>query len=173
MTKIIAARTAVCAGIEVVLSHGAYPDRVLSYLQFLQTKSTRPPCTVFHAAATKDLLTPTSGSTMNPHRRWLLALPVRGSLVLDQGACKAILAKNSLLAAGIVEVNGRFHRDESVSLVSRETGAEIARCLMNLDYGEIEKIKGLKSSEYERALGFAAEPEIAYRANIILVVQND
>ena len=158
-----------------MLSHGAYPDRVLSYLQFLENNKNRPPCTVFHAAAAaaKDIQIPTCGSTMNPHRRWLLALPVRGSLVLDQGACKAILAKNSLLAAGVVTVTGKFHRDESVSLISQATGAEIARCLMNLDHGEIERIKGLKSSEYEKVLGFAAAPEIAYRANIILVAQND
>lgn len=169
MTKIIAARTAVCAGIEVVLSNGAFPERVIEYVEALTGLKSRPLCTVFHAAPKES----SPGSTMNPHRRWLLALPVRGTLVLDQGACKAVLGKNSLLAAGVLEVLGTFHRDESVSLVSRETGAEIARCLMNLDAPEVEKIKGLKSSEYESALGFAAAPEIAYRANIMLVAQNE
>lgn len=170
MTKIIAARTAVCAGIEVVLSHGAYPERVMEYLTSLGKKQDqRPPCTVFHAVAKES----TPGSTMNPHRRWMLALPVRGTLVLDSGACKAVAGKNSLLAAGVLEVQGSFHRDESVSLVSKETGAEIARCLMNLDSSEVVKIKGLKSSDYEKVLGFAAAPEIAYRANITLVAQNE
>jgi glutamate 5-kinase len=173
VTKIVAARTAVCAGIEVILSHGAFPERVMEYLMSLKNSSTkRPPCTVFHAA---PVVSPTvaSGSTMNPHRRWLLALPVRGSLVLDEGACKAVGAKNSLLAAGVVEVNGQFHRDECVSLISKASGAEIARCLMNMDAQEVNKIKGLKSSEYEKVLGFAADPEIAFRANIILVAQKE
>jgi len=176
VTKLVAARTAVCAGIEVILSHGAFPERVMEYLMFLKTDTKRPSCTVFHAASLRDaqLLSPTvAGSTMNPHRRWLLALPVRGSLVLDKGACKAVAAKNSLLAAGVMEVSGKFHRDECVSLISKETGAEIARCLMNLDAAEVDKIKGLKSSEYQRALAFEAAPEIAYRANIILVAQNE
>ena len=168
MTKIIAARTAVCAGIEVVLSHGAFPERVLDFMQFTENSANqRPACTVFHAAEV------VSGSTMNPHRRWLLALPVTGTLVLDEGACRAVSGKNSLMAAGVVSITGKFHRDEAVSLVSRETGAEIARALMNADSAEVEKIKGLKSNEYEAALGFAAAPEIAYRMNIVLVAQNE
>ncbi len=128
----------------------------------------RPLCTVFHAAAVADTH---PGSTMNPHRRWVLALPVRGTLVLDSGASKAVAAKSSLLAAGVLDVQGRFMRDEAVSLVSSDTGAEIARALMNLDAGEIAKIKGLKSKEYAAVLGFQAEAEIAYRANIILIAQ--
>jgi len=167
LTKIIAARTAVCAGIETVLSHGAYPERVLEYL-IPNDSDKRPLCTVFHAADLKDEQA-LGGSTMNLHRRWALALPIRGSLVLDSGACKAVSDKNSLLAAGVIEVHGKFMRDEAVSLVSRETGAEIARALMNLDSSEVEKIKGKKSSEYYAILGFHAEPEIAYRSNIILI----
>jgi predicted ribosome-associated RNA-binding protein Tma20 len=106
---------------------------------------------------------------MNPHRRWLLALPVRGTLVLDSGASKAVASKSSLLAAGVLDVQGRFMRDEAVSLVSADTGAEIARALMNLDAAEIAKIKGLKSKEYAAVLGFQAEAEIAYTANIIMI----
>jgi glutamate 5-kinase len=166
LTKIIAARTAVCAGIETVLSHGAYPERVVEYLG--SSTQSRPPCTVFHAADVKEVH---PGSTMTPHRRWVLALPVRGTIVLDNGATKAVAAKSSLLAVGVLEVNGKFLRDEAVSLVSAETGAEIARALMNLDSTEVVKIKGLKSSEYSVALGFQADPEIAYRANIILIAQ--
>lgn len=173
MTKIIAARTAVCAGIEVVLSHGAFPERVLEYMQSTTDMAQkRPVCTVFHAAEKADESAVT-GSTMNPHRRWMLALPVRGTLVLDEGACKAVASKNSLLAAGVLEVWGNFHRDECVSLVDKATGSEIARALMNLDSMEVCKIKGVKSSEYARLLGFSADPEIAYRANMILVAQNE
>jgi glutamate 5-kinase len=108
---------------------------------------------------------------MNPHRRWLLALPVRGTLLLDSGASKAVAAKSSLLAAGVLDVQGRFMRDEAVSLVSADTGAEIARALMNLDAAEVAKVKGLKSKEYAGVLGFQAEAEIAYRSNIILIAQ--
>ena len=163
LTKIIAARTAVCAGIETILCHGAYPERVVKYMS-----QGGPRCTVFHAAHVKEVH---PGSTMTPHRRWILALPVRGTIVLDVGATKAVAGKNSLLAAGVLEVQGKFLRDEAVSLVSAESGAEIARALMNIDSAEVVKIKGLKSSDYAFALGFQAEPEIAYRANIILIAQ--
>ena len=173
MTKIIAARTAVCAGIPVVLSHGAHPDRILEYLTFLKSGISRPPCTVFHAPDPGLSVSPTS--TMNPHRRWLLALPVRGRLLLDAGACKAVTSKkNSLLAAGVKDVSGNFLRDECVALVSEETGTEIARGLMNLDAHEVSKVKGLKSSQHERVLGYSSSPEIIYRSNIcILALYSD
>jgi glutamate 5-kinase len=167
LTKIIAARTAVCAGIETVLVHGAFSERVVEYV--MGSSEARPLCTVFHAADVKEVH---PGSTMNPHRRWILALPVRGVLTLDSGASKAVAAKSSLLAAGVLDVQGKFLRDEAVSLVSSQSGAEIARALMNLDASEVVKIKGLKSSEYTAALGFHADAEIAYRANIILIAQS-
>lgn len=173
-TKIVAARTACCAGIETILSHGAYPGRVYEYLT---SATAKPLCTVFHVAENLNTIFASScsisnsggASTMTPHRRWLLALPVRGVLTLDNGACTAITAKHSLLAAGVLAVSGNFLRDECVSLISKETGAEIARALVNLDSTDIDKIKGSKSHQYELKLGFIAAPEIAYRPNIILI----
>ena len=166
-TKIIAARTAVCAGIETILAHGALPGRVLEYME----STVRPPCTVFHissddpSACTPDICV----STMTPLRRWLLALPVRGSLFLDHGACMAVLHKNSLFAVGIKHVEGKFRKDDCVSLINQATGVEFARALMNLGHADVDKVKGVQSQDFEKALGFPAEPELAHRRNIIIV----
>jgi glutamate 5-kinase len=167
MTKIIAARTAVFAGVPVVLSHGAFPERIIEFLDFLKDdlKKNRPLCTVFEPPAVS-----VSASTMNAHRRWLLALPVRGALVLDKGACKAVTVnKTSLLAVGVKEVKGNFFRDECVSLVSAETGTEIARGLMNLDSEQVSRIKGLHSDDLDLVLGFSTCPELIYRSNICIL----
>ena len=43
---------------------------------------------------------------MRDQRRWILALPINGVVVLDGGAGKAVLARKSLFAAGIVKVAG-------------------------------------------------------------------
>uniref|UniRef100_A0A0G4ICF5 Aspartate/glutamate/uridylate kinase domain-containing protein n=1 Tax=Chromera velia CCMP2878 TaxID=1169474 RepID=A0A0G4ICF5_9ALVE len=50
---------------------------------------------------------------------------------------------------------------------------EIARCVSNYSSSDLEKICGKRSSEIETVLGFAADPEVAHRANIILVTPPD
>ena len=42
---------------------------------------------------------------MRDQRRWILSLPLSGHVVLDDGARKAVLARKSLFAAGIVTGN--------------------------------------------------------------------
>ena len=177
-TKLIAARTAVCAGIQTVLLHGAFPDRVCEYLR--DDKFERPLCTVFHLPsddAAYSCIVPcgssNSISTMTPLRRWLLALPVKGTLWLNEGAVGAVFSKNSLFAVGILEVHGKFKKDECVALVDRISGTEFARALMNLNHEETNKIKGLHSNQYENALGYPAEPELAHRRNIIITAALD
>eukprot|EP01071_Lankesteria_metandrocarpae_P007997 Lankesteria_metandrocarpae@DN4841_c0_g1_i2.p1 len=50
-------------------------------------------------------------------RRWILSLPVRGKLFVDRGAALAIVTKSaSLLAVGVVAVEGEFYEGEAVSL---------------------------------------------------------
>ncbi len=173
-TKIVAARTAVCAGIETILCHGAYPSRMTDYLgEGGMSKSATisngshalVPWTVFKAGALEEKI----ASTMTPHRRWILALPVKGTLLLDEGAVKAVGNKTSLLAAGVLEIEGEFAKEQAVSLVSKKTGAEIARALANMSSAEMHKVKGLHSNEYAKALGYEAEPELAHRPSIVII----
>ncbi|KAF4725689.1 hypothetical protein FOZ63_018570 [Perkinsus olseni] len=161
-TKLVAARTAVAAGIECILTHGAKPDKVLRYLR---DGSENELMTVFRVAPDDMQF---AVSKMTWRRRWMLALQTRGTIKLDSGAADAIRKKKSLFAAGITEVEGGFHRDDCVSLVDAETGEEIARALVNLRDFEVKKIMGHRSSEYREVLGCIVAPEVAYRENIIL-----
>uniref|UniRef100_UPI0030D86946 PUA domain-containing protein n=1 Tax=Cyanothece sp. BG0011 TaxID=2082950 RepID=UPI0030D86946 len=64
----------------------------------------------------------------NARKRWIAhGLLPRGKLYLDKGAVKAISQKGkSLLAAGIIKVEGEFDSLEAVQLCN-EMGKEIAR----------------------------------------------
>ena len=156
-TKIVAARTAVCAGIETVLVNGSHPYRVCDFLNGDAT------CTVFERDADACI----GLSTMTDQRRWLIALPSRGTIWIDAGASRALMKKKSLLAAGVKQVDGSFLADECV-VVAAVGGGEVARALVTMNSDDIKKIMGKSSNEYYDALGFNPDPEIAFRSDIIL-----
>jgi glutamate 5-kinase len=74
-----------------------------------------------------------------------------GSLVVDDGAVRAIQKSASLLPSGVVEVRGRFRSGDLVSVVD-QTGTERARGIVRFDDRDVERIRGLHSTEVERVL---------------------
>jgi glutamate 5-kinase len=77
---------------------------------------------------------------------------LEGSLVVDDGAVSAIRGRASLLPRGIVEVLGRFRKGDLVSVVDR-AGVERARGIVRFDDRDVERIRGLHSSDLEQVLG--------------------
>jgi glutamate 5-kinase len=169
-TKIVAARTAVCAGVEVLLSNGTNPERISDFLLSADTHSAAEFYgTKFLAIDDAAAVGAGASSSMTKQRRWLLALPVRGEIFVDAGAVEALGRKKSLFSAGIVEVKGDFIRDECVAVRGRETSAEIARVLVNFPSEEIRKLQGKQSHEHAAILGYNCDPEVAFREHIVLL----
>ena len=104
---------------------------------------------------------------MSARRRWIgHAARTAGRLVVDAGAAKALgRAGKSLLASGIVAVEGRFPKGANVVIVD-ETGREIARGLTNYSSEQIHRIKGLRSSQIARVLGERPYDEVVHRNNM-------
>lgn len=102
-------------------------------------------------------------------KQWLAAsMRPRGTLVLDEGAARALSSQGkSLLAVGVRAVSGTFSRGELVSLEAPD-GRELGRGLVNYAAEECRLIAGLPSSRIEEALGFAREPELVHRDNLVL-----
>jgi glutamate 5-kinase len=67
----------------------------------------------------------------------------------------------------MVEVSGEFHRGDVIA-VRNQAGAEIARGLANYSSGEARLIVRRSSTEIARALGYANEPEMIHRDNLVL-----
>ncbi|MEQ1560216.1 MAG: glutamate 5-kinase [Methyloglobulus sp.] len=103
-------------------------------------------------------------------KRWLAGqLQVKGKLVLDAGAVKVLKSDGkSLLAVGVKSVSGRFERGELVSCID-ESGAEIARGLINYGKGDAELIAGKSSTEFEKVLGYSDDSEMIHRDNMVLI----
>ena len=107
---------------------------------------------------------------MLARKQWLAnQLKVRGSLSLDEGACRVLRKQgSSLLAVGVTAVQGEFKRGELVSCHNKE-GEEVARGLSNYNSDEIRRLKGQPSSRIEEILGYVDEPELINRDNMVMV----
>ncbi len=104
-------------------------------------------------------------------KHWIAyTLRPKGFLILDDGACRAVVKKKtSLLPAGIKEVRGRFGVGAPVRCLDGQ-GREIAAGLVNYRSGDIERIMGRRTDEIESLLGFRDSDEVIHRDNLVLLL---
>ena len=109
-------------------------------------------------------------SPLNPvtaRKKWIAgSIEPRGTLWVDDGAARAILAGNSLLPAGVRRLEGAFKRGDCV-LIRAATG-EIGRGLVAYSADKAELIIGRRSSEIERVLGAPGRAELIHRDDMVL-----
>jgi glutamate 5-kinase len=108
--------------------------------------------------------------SLSRKKHWIAyTLKPRGEIILDEGARKALVEKGrSLLPSGIVAVQGRFGVGSCVGCLDRE-GRRVAKGLVNYSSSDLEKIKGLKTSEIEKRLEFKQSDEAIHRDNLVLI----
>lgn len=106
-----------------------------------------------------------------PSRKGWIAYGIKskGALYLDDGAVHAIITKGkSLLPSGILRVVGEFKTGDAVSCLNNE-GKKIAKGLTNYSSQEIELIRGKKTSEIEKILGYKYSDEVIHRDNLVVL----
>ncbi|GAJ25049.1 unnamed protein product, partial [marine sediment metagenome] len=101
ITKIEAAKMATACGINVIIADGREKDVILRLAS---------------GEALGTHFSPVS-SKMESRKRWMLSgLSIKGKLVVDSGAARALGKQNrSLLAAGIKSIEGKFKRGDTVT----------------------------------------------------------
>ena len=154
LTKVLAAKRAARSGAHTVIVSGR-EDNVLTRLAGGEKLGT---------------LLVAERATLAARKQWLADhLQVRGQLLLDAGAVKALKVDGkSLLPIGVHEVSGEFERGEVVSCLD-ETRREIARGLVNYSSAETRRILRTPSGEIEAKLGYVDEPELIHRDNLVLL----
>jgi len=107
---------------------------------------------------------------LTSRKKWIAyAHLLAGTIIIDDGAKKALLEKEkSLLAAGIIEITGNFKVGDSVSLLDIN-GEEFARGIVHYSSMELKKIKGTKSSLIEKRLGYKYYDEVVHRDNLVIL----
>ena len=154
LTKVLAARRAARSGAHTVIASGHEPDVLI---QLAEGK-----------AVGTQLLAETM--TLAARKQWIADhLQMRGNLTLDEGAVKALAdGGKSLLSVGVTSVSGSFERGEVVGCLD-PLGREIARGLVNYSATETRRILRRASNEIEAILGYAGEPELIHRDNLVLL----
>jgi glutamate 5-kinase len=101
---------------------------------------------------------------------WLAHLAsVEGTLVLDDGAVKAVRDRHtSLLPAGISAVSGDFEAGDAVEMVSAD-GTVIARGLVNYSAAELPQMLGRSTKELGRSMGRGYDREVVHVDDLVLV----
>lgn len=153
ITKILAAKRAAGSGASTVIAWGREP-RVLQRLCEGEAIGT---CLVAQTAK------------QQARKQWMADhLQMRGAVVVDTGAVEKIVGEGkSLLPIGMTSVEGDFSRGDVIAVLGPD-GAEIARGLANYASTEARLICRRSSSDFERLLGYAAEPEMIHRDNLVL-----
>ncbi len=107
---------------------------------------------------------------LQSRKHWIAyTLKPKGQLVLDSGACHALVkGGKSLLPSGIIEIRGRFGVGAPVHCLDGN-GEAIAAGLVNYNSADIEKVKGVQTSKIENILGFKDSDEIIHRDNLVVL----
>ena len=109
-------------------------------------------------------------TTLSSRKHWIaFNLNPKGDIIVDDGAKKAIVQRGkSLLPSGVVKVRGEFDRGDSVSCLGPR-GKEFARGLVNYSTSELERIKGLKTEQIEKVLGYKYSDEVIHRDDLVVL----
>lgn len=153
ITKILAAKRAAGSGASTVIAWGREPDALLRLCQGESIGTL--------------LIAPTQKT--QARKQWIADhLQLKGSVSVDAGAVAKLRdGGSSLLPIGMTGVEGDFSRGDVIAIRSAD-GVEIARGLANYASAEARLICRKPSSQFEGLLGYAAEPEMVHRDNLVL-----
>ncbi|MGI5876131.1 MAG: glutamate 5-kinase [Dethiobacteria bacterium] len=153
ITKIEAAEIAMASGISMVIANGREPNVIHRILE-------GEPLGTFFCSKECNI---------RSRKRWIaFAQTIKGNIIIDSGAEQALTGRGkSLLSIGVLHVEGDFLKGETVSIYNSR-GIEIARGLVNYSAAELRQIKGCKSSEVKKILGYAGDTEVIHRDNLVL-----
>ena len=110
------------------------------------------------------------GTRLASRKHWIAyVLRPKGALVLDKGACRAVLKNGkSLLPSGILEVRGNFRRGEPVQCLD-ESGILLAVGLTDYNAADLARIQGINTSRIEEILGYKDGDEVIHRDNLVIL----
>ncbi len=150
-SKVVAAEMATAAGIPVVIASGLQPGTI-------------PTAAAGTAIGTRFAA---REGRFSSFKLWLkYAKPVRGSVVVDAGAARALReGGTSLLPVGVVDVRGDFDAGDAVEIA--HDGQPVGKGICNYSAVELRTVRGLKSADVRELLPRASD-EAVHRDYFVL-----
>ncbi|PZS09830.1 MAG: glutamate 5-kinase [Solirubrobacterales bacterium] len=150
-SKVVAAEMATAAGIPTVIASGLQGGTILA------------------AAAGESVGTRFAAreGRYSSFKLWLkYAKPVRGRVVVDAGAARALReGGRSLLPVGVIEVGGSFDAGDAIEVA--HDGRGVGKGISNYSAAELRKVQGLKSAGVRELLPRAGA-EVVHRDYFVL-----
>jgi glutamate 5-kinase len=156
LTKLEAAEKAQCYGVATVIANGK-KNKILEKILAGEDVGTL-------------ILPKASADRLSARKHWLAySMKAVGTLVVDEGAKRALQqGGKSLLPSGIRSIEGRFQPGDPIEIKTAE-GKIFARGLTSYSSQELEKIKGQKTNEIEKILGYKYFDEVIHRDDLVLL----
>lgn len=152
-TKIKAAEIATESGTNMIIAHGENPTILSSIVNGEEIGS----------------LFLKSKKNVKAKKHWLKYSSKKiGNIFVDEGAEKALFKHKSLLAKGIVKIDGKFEKGDVVSIKNLEN-KELAVGITSYSYNEVEKIIGKHTKEFEKILGYKDYDEVIHINNMEII----
>ena len=154
-TKIAAAERVVASGVDCFIANGR-AERIL--IDILEEGDGT--FTYFKSKKMKE----------KAKKRWIAySSKIKGHIVVDDGAKKALISNNkSLLASGITAIEGAFKAGDVIGICDTQK-KEFARGLTNYSSQEADRIKGAKTGEISSILGYKDHDEVVHRDSLAIL----
>lgn len=153
-TKLQAAQIAMSAGVNMVIASGSREGLLRRILKGEEIG------TVF----------PARESHLRVRKSWLaFGKRLQGELVVDAGCVRALEHGSSLLAAGIVAMEGEFAAGSTVRVLA-EDDREIARGIVNYKSEDLRRLIGHRTEDFEDLIHGPVHEEVIHRDNMVLMV---
>jgi glutamate 5-kinase len=154
VTKLEAARILMKAGIPMVVCDGRRKQILVD---------------AFHGEPVGTYFAGGEGE-VEARKLWIaFARHPKGSVVVDAGARDALcLRGTSLLPAGVVRVEGVFAAGDPVAIVDAN-GRQVARGLADLSSGDLDRVKGMKSSDMGSVAPELVGREVVHRDRLVIL----
>nr|WP_243452919.1 glutamate 5-kinase [Polymorphobacter multimanifer] len=150
VAKLAAARMATAAGVALAIADGRG-------LHPLARHQAGEPFTLFSPAR-----------SARGRKAWLAGRQrLHGSLHLDEGAVAALERGASLLAAGVIAIEGDFARGDVVALVGSQ--GPVGRGLAGYDAADARAIMGARNEAHAAILGHAARAALVHADHLVLL----
>jgi len=150
-TKLSAAEICMAAGCHLVIA----PGRNLNPIAALENGGD---CTWFEASA----------EPRTARKKWIGGvLQPLGAILVDQGASTALENGKSLLPAGVISVEGNFHRGDAVSILTTN-GDVLGKGICAYSAEDARIIMGCQSDAIEGLLGYRGREELIHRDDLVI-----
>jgi glutamate 5-kinase len=145
-TKIEAAKIAANAGCRIVLADGRAADVLTRIIDGEQIG------TVFMPKR-----------RLSNRKRWILNSTTVGTIVIDDGAVKAVRNNKSLLPSGVVAIKGTFEPGAVVML------SDVAKAVTSLGSAQLRELAGKHSTEIKKLFGPRHRDVVAIPEDIVFL----